>query len=262
MRLLELSEVSVAFGARLVLNRVSLDFQAGELLGLIGPNGAGKTTLLRSACGLLRPQTGSIRLLGRPLSALKPPEIAKILAYLPQGGEAHWSLAVKDLVLLGRLPYRPRWKGFARDDYRIVMDSLEVCDVRHLAERPVDQLSGGERSRVLLARALASKPRLLLADEPVTGLDPLHQLEVMEKFRLLANSGTGVVIIMHDLSLAARYCDRLVLIDDHRIVADQKPAEVLQNKHLRNCFGVQFKIEFGQEVPIVLPLAKWSQGNP
>jgi iron complex transport system ATP-binding protein len=256
MTLLEVLGLSVRFGAAPVLEKTSVNFHSDELLGLIGPNGAGKTTLLRAACGLLRATSGSIRFLGKNIQESDPQELAKNLAYLPQRSEAHWSLSVEDLVLLGRLPHRPRWKGPSAEDRKIMMDALSACDAVHLARRSIETLSGGERSRVMLARALAVEPRLLLADEPVTGLDPLHQLEVMEKFRSLADSGIGVVVVIHDLSLAARYCDRLVLIHNHRIVADHKPGKVLCDEHLSNCFGVHFKIEFDQGIPVVLPREK------
>ncbi|MCI0732821.1 MAG: ABC transporter ATP-binding protein [Methylococcaceae bacterium] len=256
MTLLEVSGLSLNFGTVPILTNTSVDFHSGELLGLIGPNGAGKTTLLRAACGLLRATSGSIRFLGKKLQETDRKELARNLAYLPQNGQAHWSLSVADLVLLGRLPHRPFWKGPSAEDRRIVSDALRACDVVHLAKRPIDMLSGGERSRVMLARSLAVEPRLLLADEPVTGLDPLHQLEAMEKFRSLADSGIGVVIVIHDLSLAARYCDRLALVHDRRIVADNEPARVLCNEYLNACFGVRFKIEFDHGIPVVLPLEK------
>jgi iron complex transport system ATP-binding protein len=256
MTLLEVSGLSVKYGDVQVLDNTSVNFHSGELLGLIGPNGAGKTSLLRASCGLLRATRGSIRFLGKDLKESDPQQLARNLAYLPQRSEAHWSLSVEDLVLLGRLPHRPRWKGPGTEDRRIARDALSACDALHLAGRTIETLSGGERTRVMLARALAVEPRLLLADEPVTGLDPLHQLEVMEKFRSLADSGIGVVIVIHDLSLAARYCDRLVLIHDHRIVADNEPVNVLCNEYLHDCFGVHFKIDFNQGIPVVLPLRK------
>ncbi len=254
MTILEVSGLSVGFGASPVLENISVNFHSGELLGLIGPNGAGKTTLLRTSLGLLRATSGSIRFLGKCLQETAGLELARNLAYLPQRGEAHWSLSVEDLVLLGRLPHRAHWKGPSAQDRKIALDALSACDVLDLAKRSIDTLSGGERSRVLLARALAVEPKLLLADEPVTGLDPLHQMQVMQKFRSLAGSGIGVVIVMHDLSLAARYCDRLVLIHNRQIVADGNPVEVLCNKHLNNCFGLDFKIDFKNGIPIVLPL--------
>ncbi|MGH8551666.1 MAG: ABC transporter ATP-binding protein, partial [Methylococcales bacterium] len=200
MTLLEVSGLSVAFASAPVLENVSVDFHAAELLGLIGPNGAGKTTLLRASCGLLRASRGSIRFLGKSLDEIGRRELARNLAYLPQKSQAHWSLQVEDLVLLGRLPHQALWKGLSVEDRKIAQEACSACDVAHLAKRPVDTLSGGEFSRVMLARALAVEPKLLLADEPVTGLDPLHQLQVMQKFRVLADSGIGVVIVMHDLS--------------------------------------------------------------
>ncbi len=256
MTLLEVSGLSVSFGTAPIIQDVWVNFRAGELLGLIGPNGAGKTTLLRASCGLLRAAGGSIRFLGKSLQETGSLELARNLAYLPQRGDAHWSLSVEDLVLLGRLPHRPFWTGLSTNDRRIAMAALSACDAVHLARRSIETLSGGERSRVMLARALAVEPRLLLADEPVTGLDPLHQLEVMEKFRALADSGIGVVIVIHDLSLAARYCDRLVLIHNQHIVADNQPVKVLCNEYLNKCFGVRFKTDFNHGIPVVLPLEK------
>jgi iron complex transport system ATP-binding protein len=256
MTLLEVSGLSVNFGTVPIIRDIDVNFRAGELLGLIGPNGAGKTTLLRASCGLLRAAGGSIRFLGKSLQQTGSRELARNLAYLPQRSEVHWALSVEDLVLLGRLPHRPLWTGLTANDRRIATAALSACDAVHLAKRSIETLSGGERSRVMLARALAVEPRLLLADEPVTGLDPLHQLEVMEKFRSLADAGIGVVIVIHDLSLAARYCDRLVLIHNQRVVADSPPVKVLCNEHLNRCFGVQFKTDFNNRIPVVLPVEK------
>ena len=256
MKLLEIRDLSIGFGEVPILKHTSLNFHSTELLGLIGPNGAGKTTLLRASCGLLRAARGSIRFLGKDLKEITPQNLAKHLAYLPQSSETNWSLSVEDLVLLGRLPHQTRWKGPSTTDRAIAKTALFACDAEHLAGRRLETLSGGERNRVMLARALAAEPRLLLADEPITGLDPLHQIEVMEQLRKLADSGMGIVIVLHDLSLAARYCDRLVLIHNQQIIADNNPAEVLCNEYLNHCFGVHFKIEFGRGVPVVLPICR------
>lgn len=239
MSLLGAKDVAVSLGGRRVLGGAHFALGAGEVVGLIGPNGAGKTTLLRVLAGLLRPETGDVRIDGRPAQSLSRAERARQVAYLPQGGTSHWAVTVETLVSMGRLPYLGSWRGLAAADRAAVDHALRVCDMARFAARPVTTLSGGERARALLARALAGEPRVLLADEPVSGLDLAHQLDVMETLRGLACDGAGVVTVMHDLSLAARFCDRLVLLSDGTVAAEGACASVLSADNLARCYGVR-----------------------
>ena len=256
MTSLSVSALLVSLGKTQVLSGVDLEIAAGEMVGLIGPNGAGKTTLLRAMAGLLPPDGGTIRVNGKPLHTIARRMLARTLAYLPQGGDSHWAVTVETLVNLGRLPCQRPWAAPSDLDRLAVARALEACDVAQFRTRPVTQLSGGERSRVFLARALAGEPALLLADESVAGLDPGHQLDVMERLRALASSGAGVVVVMHDLTLAARYCDRLTLLFDGRVAAEGSADVVLSANNLARCYGVRAFRGAADGTAIVVPLER------
>lgn len=256
MSLLTTTALSVSLGGARILADVELRVGAGEVVGLIGPNGAGKTTLLRAMAGLLPLDDGEIRIAGRPLSRIVRRERARMVAYLPQGGEHHWAVTVETLVMLGRLPHRGPWRGPSAADRAAVARALDVCDVARFRHRPLGRLSGGERARVMLARALAGEPELLLADEPVAGLDPAHQLDVMATLRVRAAAGTGVVVVMHDLTLAARHCDRLALLHDGRLVAQDIPAAILTAGRLADCYGIRAYHGVVDGSAVIVPLAR------
>lgn len=239
MSLLSVQGLTVALGGRPVLNGISLDIAPGELVALIGPNGAGKTTLIRAIAGLLAPDAGEIALDGAPLDDMPRARRARLLGYLPQGGTANWPIPVHELVMLGRLPHRGPWSAPSEADHAAANAAIAAMHVEDLAERPADQLSGGESARVLLARALAGEPRLLLADEPVAGLDPYHRLEVMERLAARAQDGMAIMVVLHDLTLAARFCDRLVLVHDGKIAGEGPPAAVLTPGLLEAVYRVE-----------------------
>jgi iron complex transport system ATP-binding protein len=233
-----------------------LDFaaRAGEMTAVIGPNGAGKTTLLRTFAGLIAPTAGTVSLDGRGIADWRPHERARVLAYLPQERTVHWALNARAVVALGRLPYQPMGAGESEADALAVAAALSAMDVAHLADRPVLEMSGGERARVLVARALAQEPRVLLADEPTAGLDPAHQLALFRHFTALAAAGRTVVVALHDLSLAARFCHRIVLMQAGRAVAAGAPEDVLRIEHLAAVYGIKARYVVVDGVPVVLPL--------
>ena len=232
-----LNAISVQFGARPALSAVSARFAPGTVTGIIGPNGAGKTTLLRAALGLQPLSSGLVMVLGKALAEWPREALARAMAYLPQGGEARWPMTVEDVVLLGRLPHR----GFgapALKDRLAVGDALERCDAGPFARRRMDELSAGERARVLFARALATGAAVLFADEPAAYLDPSHQLRLMELLREEARRGTAVAVTLHDLSLAARHCDRILVLQGGRLVADGEPSTALADATLAEVFQI------------------------
>ncbi len=237
--MIEASGITVSLGGRRVLRDVDIALEAGETLGLIGPNGAGKSTLLRALAGLLEPEAGRITVDGRPLGAWPRRALERAVAYLPQGQECHWPLTVARLVALGRLPHLGLWQRPQADDRRAIEAAMEAADVADLAERRVTALSGGERARALLARALAVGARVLLADEPVAGLDPYHQLQVMELLRATARAGTAVMAVLHDLTLAARFCDSVAVLHDGALIALGSPAEAMAEATLAAAFGIE-----------------------
>jgi len=238
MSTLTVHDLSVGFGNRQVLDKVNVSFSTGSLVGLIGPNGAGKTTLLRSMIGAQSFAKGQIQWDGSDLHQLDRRTVARHIAYLPQGGVCHWPLTVEHLVSLGRLPHQSPWQKQSAEDRRVIADAMAETDIGALAQRTVTTLSGGERMRVLLARALATSPEMLLADEPVASLDPYHQLQVMTLLQSMARRGVGVVVVLHDLTLAARFCDRLVLLSEGRVIGDGTPDDVLSVENLAASYRV------------------------
>jgi len=253
---LEARGVTVRYGQRAVLDRIDATLQSGELVGLIGPNGSGKTTLLRVLAGLHTPQGGAVAIDDAPLAGLARDDLARSIAYLEQGGEAHWPMRVEAVVGLGRLPHRRALQSNDSADAAAIARAMDATGVTTLRDRSIATLSGGERMRVLLARALAVEAPLLLADEPVAALDPLHQLRAMELLHSSARSGQGIMVVLHDLSLAARFCDRLVLIAEGKVVAEGPPADVLLPVHLQRAYGVAMVSGSAEGIPYVLPMAE------
>ena len=253
---LVLDGVSVDLGRRRVVEGVSAAFASGELVGIIGPNGAGKSTLVRAMLGLVPPSAGSVQLGGRAVSHWPPREMAKQIAYLPQGQTLHWPLAVERLVALGRLPHLAPLSRIGSEDRAAVVEAMARADVGHLAGRIATELSGGERARVMLARAIAVGAAGLVADEPLASLDPGHQIDVMELLVREARGGALVVSVLHDLTMAARHCDRLLLMDRGRLVADGSPRDVLTAERLRDVYGISAMIEVSGASPMVVPLQR------
>jgi iron complex transport system ATP-binding protein len=251
-----LSSVAVSLGRRAAVRDVSATLSPGALIGIVGPNGAGKSTLMRAMLGLLPLAGGEIAIDGTAVSRLSRRQIARETAYLPQGQTLHWPLSVERLVSLGRLPHMAPMQRLAPVDHAGIEDAMARADVLGLRERIATELSGGERARVMLARALAVGAPALLADEPLAALDLGHQIEVMTLLRREAEAGALVVAVLHDLGMAARYCDRLLLIDGGRLVADGAPMEVLTVDRLRGVYGVEVLIDNDGPVPAITPLRR------
>ena len=239
MTALRACQVTVDFGPARILDRVCFAVSTGEIVGLIGPNGAGKTTLVRTLAALQPTTEGRVLLDGHGVGDLDRRQVGRRLAYLPQGAVCHWPLTVERIVALGRLPHCASWERPGAQDIAATTEAMGDTAVAHLAERIVTTLSGGERTRVMLARALATRPEILLADEPVAALDPFHQLRVMGLLRSIARRGNGVVVVLHDLTLAARFCDRLVLLQGGRVLGEGAPATVLTPENLAAAYRIE-----------------------
>ncbi|WP_340264604.1 ABC transporter ATP-binding protein [Sphingobium mellinum] len=248
--------LSVRLGRHLAVEDVSVALAPGQLVGIIGPNGAGKSTLIRALLGLVMRAAGTVTIDGAPIDRLSRREMARKLAYLPQGQTLHWPLLVERLVALGRMPHMGPLSRMSATDEAAVDAALTRADARHLKGRVATELSGGERARVMLARALAVEARALVADEPLAALDPGHQIDVMDLLKAEAAGGSLVVTVLHDLGMAARYCDRLLLMDRGRLVADGAPMAVLTEERLAEVYGISACIDPRGDWPLVLPTGR------
>ena len=244
--------VSVELSGRAVLKDVSLSLSPGHLVALVGPNGAGKTTLLRALAGLIA-SDGAIHVGGEALSSLPLRERAKRFAYLPQGHMVHWPLPARDIVALGRYPHGTTDPArLTPADAEAVLRAMRTADVMEFSARRVTELSGGERSRVALARVFAVEAPVILADEPTSSLDPRHQIDVMKSLRAAADKGTLVIVVTHDLGLAARFADTVLVLSDGRLVSQGAPAQALSEQIMGDVFRISaYRAEYRREAVIV-----------
>ena len=248
--------LDVRLAGRAVLNDISLSLVSGHLVALVGPNGAGKTTLLRALAGLL-PSDGAIHVGGAALASLSLRERARRFAYLPQGHIVHWPLPARDIVALGRYPHGATDPArLSAQDSEAVLRAMLATDVVEFSGRRVTELSGGERSRVALARVLAVEAPVILADEPTASLDPRYQLDVMKTLRAAADQGGLVIVVTHDLGLAARFADHLLVLSQGRLVAEGAPAAALSEQVMADVFRVSaYRAEF-ERAAVIVPWAE------
>ena len=253
--MLAAQQLEVTLAGRTVLHDVSLSLPPGQLVALVGPNGAGKTTLLRALGGLV-PSAGTIEVGGDHLSSLSLRERAKRFGYLPQGHLVHWPLPAKDVVALGRYPHGATDPArLSPPDEQAVLRAMQATNVVEFSERPVTELSGGERSRVALARVLAVEAPVLLADEPTASLDPRYQIDVMINLRGAADRGVLVVVVTHDLGLAARFADTVLVLSGGRLVAQGTPAQALSEQLMAEVFRIRaYRADYRNET-VILPWA-------
>lgn len=243
-------------GGRVVVSGIELALEHGEFVGLIGPNGAGKSTLLATLAGLLPASAGCVWLEGVPLTGMRPRDRARILTYLPQDPVEDDGFSVEDLVALGRTPHRRAFEfGPSRSDLEGVERALQAAGAAQLAGRRLGTLSGGERQRVRIAMALAQEPRILLADEPTRALDLAGQLDLMRLLARLADQGLGVLAVLHDLNLAARFCTRLLVVAGGRPLAEGSPKVVLTERTIAEAYGADVEISLHPRTgaPFLLP---------
>jgi iron complex transport system ATP-binding protein len=252
VRELSADDVRVELGKATVLSGVSARVRRGEVLAVAGPNGAGKSTLFKCMAGLLRPAAGRVAIEDADVMGLDRRALGRQVAYLPQDRIVHWPVSVRTLVGLGRLPHRAGATSANEQDHLAIAAAMTVMDVDRLAERSTMELSGGERARVLVARALAQQAHFILMDEPTSGLDPAHTLALFAHFRRLAAMGHGIAVALHDLSLAARYADTLILLKDGRIAAAGPVSDVLREDVLGRVYGVKATVAEVSGVPVVL----------
>jgi iron complex transport system ATP-binding protein len=244
--------LNVKLAGRAVLKNISLALSPGHLVALVGPNGAGKTTLLRALAGLV-PSDGAIHVGGDALSSLPLRERARRFAYLPQGHIVHWPLPARDIVALGRYPHGATDPGrLTAKDTEAVLRAMQATDVVEFSDRRVTELSGGERSRVALARVLAVEAPVILADEPTASLDPRHQIDVMKSLRAAADKAALVIVVTHDLGLAARFADIVLVLSEGRLASQGSPAEALSDDIMGDVFRISaYRAEYQREAVIV-----------
>lgn len=246
------SGITVTRGSRRIVDGADLTLNIGELTILAGPNGAGKTTLARAMAGLIAAE-GAVTFDGADLHALAPRVRARAMSYLPQGHEFHWPMRVDSIVALGREPHADPFSQTTAKDRIAIERAMEATDVGQFAERLVTTLSGGERARVAIARALATEASVLIADEPTASLDERHQLIVMDLLQRIAHQGAAVLAIIHDLALAMRFADRVVIMNEGRIVANDAPVLALTPDRIAEVFGISVNRVDTPDGPLLLP---------
>ncbi|MDO8979858.1 MAG: ABC transporter ATP-binding protein [Afipia sp.] len=246
------TDVTVTRGTRRIVDTTSLTLNAGEFTILAGPNGAGKTTLARVMAGVMRAE-GSVTFDGTNLRDLAPRVRARAISYLPQGHEFHWPMRVDSIVALGREPHADPFSQTSIKDRIAIERAIEATEVREFSSRLITTLSGGERARVAIARALATEASVLIADEPTASLDERHQLIVMDLLQRIAHSGTAVLAIIHDLALAMRFADRVVVMNEGRIVANDTPSLALTPDRIAEIFGISVNRVETPDGPLLLP---------
>lgn len=253
---LRLEEVSFEYGGRSAIRKVSLELVRGEVVAILGPNGAGKSTLLKCIANLYLPKSGAVSYKGKLLQNYSPRQRARMIGFVPQHFSPSIPMTVLEVVLMGRTPHL-RW-GITTGDLVQVERILNELKLTSLAKRYISELSGGERQKVMLARALAQQPEVMLLDEPITGLDIRHQLEALNTIQtLVRKNNTSAVMVLHDLELASRYADRIILMKQGEVYATGHPSAVLTEQNLQQVYGIESMIEpiaFGLNITPVRPI--------
>lgn len=240
--IIELKNLSIGYGNKSVLQDVNAKINKGEIVGIIGCNGAGKSTLLKTIRGLLPKQSGEILYFGRKLESFSEKELAREVAYLQQNVEVGFGYTGKDIVLAGRYPYMKWWKGESISDEELALKCMEYTGTKELAERPVNEVSGGQKQRILLAKVLAQQTPVLFLDEPTTGLDMVYQEEIFRFSKALAEMGKTILMVVHELNLAAKYCSRIILLGEGTVIADGRPDNVFKEKILSKAYNAPVRV--------------------
>jgi iron complex transport system ATP-binding protein len=250
---IEVSHVSLTLGNVAVLHDVSCTIARGRVTAIIGPNGAGKTSLVRVIAGLVAPGSGNVTIGGKPLSGIDRTDRARSLGYLPQIGLPQWNVTARALISLGRLPHRSAFAAPTDQDEAAIVDAMHVTDTTYLADRTIDQMSGGERARIQMARVLAGQPDWILADEPLANLDPPHARDMLHLCRNAAKRGSGVIIVLHQLDAAAEFADDVIIMREGVIIAAGASAAVLTPQHLETAFDMRFDVFTRARRRIIVP---------
>lgn len=240
--IIELKNLSIGYGNKKVLQGVNAKINKGEIVGIIGCNGAGKSTLLKTIRGLLPRQSGEVLYFDKALESFAEKELAREVAYLQQNVEVGFGYTGKDIVLAGRYPYMKWWEGESGSDEELALKCMEYTGTKELADRPVNEVSGGQKQRILLAKVLAQQTPILFLDEPTTGLDMVYQEEIFRFSKALAEKGKTILMVVHELNLAAKYCSRIILLGEGTVIADGKPDEVLTEEILSRAYNAPVRV--------------------
>lgn len=256
--MLRIHELNFRYKNINALEGVDLKLNKGEILSIVGPNGAGKTTLLKCIVRIVKPEKGTILIDGKDASQMKRLDLARCVGYVPQSSPSKFPITVFDAVLMGRRPY-VTWKP-SKKDLEVVADLLMSMDFEDLALRSFDELSGGEKQKVLLARAFAQDPNYLLFDEPTSNLDLRHQMEVMEMISgMVREKGVAAILAMHDLNLASRFSDRILMLNAGKIFCTGEPLQVMTVENIRSVYGVEVTINLSDGHPYIVPIRQVNQ---
>ena len=239
---LEVKNLSAGYEKKTIISNVNFTVGVGEIVGIIGANGAGKSTLLKTIRGILPRLSGSVSIFGKDTTEMTEKEYAQEVAYLQQQLEISFDYSCRELVLTGRYPYLKWWESESTDDEKVADYCMEYTGVSELADRPVTQLSGGQKQRVLLAKVLAQKTPILFLDEPTTGLDIVYQEEIFKFCQALSAAGKTIIMVVHELNLAAKYCSRIILLGDGGILADSVSGRVFTNENLTKAYHMPVKV--------------------
>lgn len=239
---LEVKNLSIGYGSRCVISKASFTIGEGELVGIIGCNGAGKSTLLKTIRGMLPKQEGEVLFFGKALESYSDKELACKVAYLQQHVEVGFGYTGQDIVMAGRYPYLKWWQKESEDDKRLALDCMDYTGTKDLADKPVTEVSGGQKQRILLAKVLAQQTPVLFLDEPTTGLDMVYQEEIFRFARELAAMGKTVLMVVHELNLAAKYCSRILLLGEGRLLADDVPDKVFTEELLGHAYAADIVV--------------------
>jgi len=255
---IEVRDIEVSFGSLNVLKGISLKMERGRFYGILGPNGSGKTTLLKSMARALRPQKGAVYVNGENVGRMKSRELSKRIACLHQSTDITCDYPVMDVVLMGRYPYVKRFQTEGEKDREIAKKAMIASNVWHLKDRRINEISGGERQRVFIARALVQETDIVLLDEPISHLDIQHQIEILDLAGTMTQEGKTIIAVLHDLNLASMYCDHLIMLKDGAIVAQGEPQKVLTEEIVKRVYGVKpFVIDgMNDNRPYILPVKK------
>lgn len=244
MNILEVEKIEFGYNENLVLKGIDFSIERGKFISIIGPNGSGKSTLLKTLNNLFKPTCGSIKIDGINISSFKKRDLAKEIALVPQDTNIDYDFSVEDIVLMGRHPYKKRFERENDEDYRIARDSMELTNTIKFSKKSVREISGGERQRVIIAKALAQNPRIILLDEPTSNLDINHQIDILNLLKKLNKErSTTVVLVIHDINLAARYSDEIILVNHGKILSKGRPEEVINLKNIEETYNMKVAIE-------------------